>query len=92
MRRESGAVVCPSSLPPAPNYGATFNKTAFLVLGQIIGRETRALWLAGALEESNWSQHGHIGLDVWSPNINMVCATRPRAADLIRTISFPFRL
>ena len=37
----------------------------------IIATETRALWLAGAVEDSTWSGRPHIGLDVWSPNINI---------------------
>jgi hypothetical protein len=47
------------------NYGFTWNKTAFYELGRVIGVETRALWLAGATEESSWSGRPHIGLDTW---------------------------
>ena len=54
--------------PPA-QYGATWNRSLFFELGAIIATETRALWLAGAVEESEWSGRGHIGLDTWSPNM-----------------------
>lgn len=40
-------------------------------MGQVIGDELRALWLAGATEESHWSGRPHAGLDCWSPNINI---------------------
>ena len=61
---------CPFSLraPPA-QYGATWNRSLFFELGAIIATETRALWLAGAVEESDWSGRPHIGLDTWSPNM-----------------------
>jgi hypothetical protein len=39
------------------------------VMGGYIGRETRALWLAGATETSAWSGRALIGLDCWSPNM-----------------------
>jgi hypothetical protein len=38
--------------------------TAIKSMAAIIGIETRALWLAGAVEESPWSGRPHIGLDV----------------------------
>jgi beta-D-xylosidase 4 len=41
-------------------------------LGRIIATEARALWVAGATEE--FPRDGtapHIGLDCWSPNINI---------------------
>ena len=61
----SGAVHCPTSFPNPVSYGMTWNKTAFFVLGDIIGTEQRALWLAGATEFSSWSGRPHMGLDCW---------------------------
>ena len=59
----------PDSTPQSNpvNFGATWNKSLYFDLGAIIATETRALWLAGAVEESSWSGRPHIGLDVWSP-------------------------
>lgn len=59
---------CRTSFPNPVNYGMTFNKSLVYDLGAIIGVETRALWLAGAVEASTWSGRPHIGLDAWSPN------------------------
>jgi hypothetical protein len=67
----TGATVCPTSFMNPVNFGLSWNKSSFLTLGSIIGVETRALWLAGAVEESSWSGRPHIGLDAWSPNINL---------------------
>jgi len=64
----SGTVYCPTSFPNPVNFGMTWNRSLFYDLGAVIGVEARALWLAGAVENS----HGpHIGLDAWSPNINI---------------------
>jgi beta-D-xylosidase 4 len=49
----------------------TWNTSLFYQLGAVIGIETRALWLAGAVEASAGSGRPHIGLDAWSPNINI---------------------
>lgn len=59
------------SFPNPVNYGFTFNKSLAYELGAIIATEQRALWLAGATEESPWSGLPHAGLDAWSPNINI---------------------
>jgi beta-glucosidase-like glycosyl hydrolase len=53
--------------PRSVNYGMTWNQTLIYDLGRIVGRETRALWLLGAKEES--VRQIHIGLDTWSPNM-----------------------
>lgn len=66
-----GETICPTSWPNPVNFGMSFNKSLFFELGASIGVETRALWLAGAVEASTWSGRPHIGLDVWSPNINI---------------------
>jgi beta-D-xylosidase 4 len=46
-----------------------WNKSIAYDLGRYIGLEGRGLWLAGATEESGIKPH--IGLDAWSPNINI---------------------
>ena len=70
------ALYCPTSFPNPVNYGMTWHDDLAREMGAIIGTETRALWLAGATEESGWSGRPVIGLDVWSPNINL--AREPR--------------
>ena len=70
-RDVSGTVFCPTSFPNSVNFGATFNDSLAREMGAIIGVEARALWLAGATEESVWSGRKVIGLTVWSPNINI---------------------
>jgi len=67
----NGKTICPTSFMNPVNFGATFNRSLFFSLGAVIATETRALWLAGAVEDSDWSGRPHIGLDVWSPNINI---------------------
>ena len=64
--------ICPSSFPSPPSLGASWNDTNVLLMSQIMGVEVRALWLAGAREPSRWSGRARIGLDCWSPNINLV--------------------
>lgn len=68
---QNGVTYCPTSFPNPVNFGMSWNQTAFLMLGQVVANETRALWLAGAVEDSDWAGRGHIGLDVWSPTINI---------------------
>jgi len=75
----SKAVYCPTSFPNPVNFGATWNTSMAQEMGEIIGTETRALWLAGATEETSWSGRPVIGLNVWSPTINCKCP-RYRAA------------
>ena len=53
------------------NYGATWNASLTWEMAQIIADEQRALWLLGAVEDSSWAGRPHIGLDCWSPNINI---------------------
>ena len=69
----NAALLTPASVSPQNpvNFGSTWNASLGRALGEIIATETRALWLAGAVEESDWSGRPHIGLDVWSPNINI---------------------
>jgi beta-glucosidase-like glycosyl hydrolase len=67
----SGETVCPSSFPMNVNYGFMWNTSAAFEMAAITSTETRALWLLGATEASPWSGMPHVGLDCWSPNINM---------------------
>lgn len=65
----------------------TWNRSLMYDLGRLIGKEARALWLAGALEESGSAStpvHApHIGLDAWSPNINIARDPRWVSAPLL---------
>jgi len=63
-----GSTKCPTSFMNPVNYGNSWNKSLSFALGAVIGVETRALWIAGAVEQS---PRNHIGLDTWSPNINI---------------------
>jgi len=71
VKDTDGTVYCPTSFPNPVNFGTTFNDSLALEMGAIIATETRALWLAGATEESAWSGRPVIGLTAWSPNINL---------------------
>ena len=51
--------------------GASFNKTVWRGMGEVIGLELRSLWLQGVGEDHD-SNLPHIGLDCWSPNIGIV--------------------
>lgn len=64
----TGVTFCPTSFMNPVNFGNSWNKTLFRELGAIVGEETRALWLAGAVEQG---PRNHVGLDTWSPNINI---------------------
>ncbi len=67
VETSGGETICPTSFPNPVNFGMSFNKSLFYDLGAVIGIETRALWIAGAVEASTWSGRPHVGLDVWSP-------------------------
>ena len=62
---------CPTSFPNPNGLGATFNQTSYRLMGAIIGLELRALWLENITENRN-DYHKHVGLDCWSPNINIL--------------------
>jgi beta-glucosidase-like glycosyl hydrolase len=51
--------------------GATFNQSIWKQMGSIIGLELRALWLQN-VGENHPSNLPHIGLDCWSPNIDIL--------------------
>lgn len=63
--------MCPTSFPNPNGLGATFNKSVWQGMGNTIGVELRALWLLNA-GENRAENLPHIGLDCWSPNINLV--------------------
>lgn len=60
---------CATSFPNPVNMGAMFDPVAVYEMAQVIGWELRALWLEGARE--NYARGPHLGLDCWSPNINI---------------------
>lgn len=60
---------CATSFPNPVNLGAIFDPQAVFDMAQVIGWELRALWLEGARE--NYAAGPHLGLDCWSPNINI---------------------
>eukprot|EP00048_Salpingoeca_helianthica_P015648 m.227816 g.227816 ORF g.227816 m.227816 type:complete len:774 (+) comp17327_c0_seq1:3-2324(+) len=62
---------CPTSFPNPNALGATFNSSNWLGMGRVIGIELRSLWLQG-VGENHGSNLPHIGLDCWSPNIEVV--------------------
>lgn len=64
-------VKCPTSFPNPVNYGSAWNRSLIYDMGKIVGVEARALWLLGAVEQF---PRNHIGLDCWSPNINIARA------------------
>ena len=62
---------CPTSFPNPINLGSSWNSSMWYEMGSIMGLETRSLWLAGATEYNSWSGRPKMGLDCWSPNINI---------------------
>lgn len=62
---------CPTSYPNPNTLGATFNQTIWNQMGAVIGLELRALWLQN-VGENHPSNLPHIGLDCWSPNIDIL--------------------
>ncbi|TMW63837.1 hypothetical protein Poli38472_002778 [Pythium oligandrum] len=60
---------CATSFPNPVNLGAIFDPDAVYDMARVIGWELRALWLEGARE--NYEHGPHLGLDCWSPNINI---------------------
>lgn len=60
---------CATNFPNPVNLGAIFDPADVAAMGGVIGHELRALWLEGARE--NYKAGPHLGLDCWSPNINI---------------------
>eukprot|EP01060_Flectonema_neradi_P007900 TRINITY_DN1560_c0_g1_i1.p1 TRINITY_DN1560_c0_g1~~TRINITY_DN1560_c0_g1_i1.p1 ORF type:complete len:766 (+),score=190.76 TRINITY_DN1560_c0_g1_i1:49-2346(+) len=60
---------CPTSFPNPVNLGASFNQSMWHTMGSVIGLELRSLWLNGGAEYHHAAPF--IGLDCWSPNINI---------------------
>lgn len=60
---------CATNFPNPVNLGAAFDPELVREMGRVIGWELRALWLEGARE--NYAKAPHLGLDCWSPNINI---------------------
>jgi beta-glucosidase len=92
MLSDGTTLKCPTSFPNPVNYGSMWNKSLAYDLGRIVGIEARALWLLGAVEEF---PNIHIGLDCWSPNINI--ARDPRwgrnqEVAQVRTLAFTLRI
>ena len=65
---QAGVTYCPTSFMNPVNFGNAWNKSQARMLGTTIAIESRALWLAGAVEQG---PRNHIGLNHWSPNINI---------------------
>jgi len=61
---------CPTSFPNPNAQGASWNRTSWKAMAQITGIELRALWLADYGENRD-DNLPHLGLDCWSPNINI---------------------
>ncbi|KAI9923210.1 hypothetical protein PsorP6_001675 [Peronosclerospora sorghi] len=60
---------CATSFPNPVNLGAIFDPRAVHAMAQVIGWELRGLWLEGATE--NYAHAPRLGLDCWSPTINI---------------------
>ncbi|GMH92933.1 hypothetical protein TL16_g12494 [Triparma laevis f. inornata] len=67
---EDGPGLCATTFPNPIGLGASFNRTLFRSMASVIGLELRALWLQG-VGENHDGNLPHIGLDCWSPNINI---------------------
>jgi len=79
---ENGIVRCPTSFPNPIGLGASFNATLWRGMGVVIGTELRALWVQG-VGENQVDNLPHLGLDCWSPNINI--ARDPRWGRVLET-------
>jgi xylan 1,4-beta-xylosidase len=63
---------CPTSFPNPNHLGASFNTSMWSNMARIIGIELRSLWRQGVGENHPPTQLPPLGLDCWSPNINVV--------------------
>jgi hypothetical protein len=78
----SGKIYCPTSFMSPVNFGSAWDDAGLLRFAQIVSTEARALWLAGAVEESTWSGRGHIAPECWSPVRTPFLALAPRGDHL----------
>ncbi|CAK0849068.1 unnamed protein product [Prorocentrum cordatum] len=63
---------CPTPFPNPNFLGAAFNETVWHGMGRVIGRELRSLWRQGVGENHPPTELPPVGLDCWSPNVNIV--------------------
>lgn len=61
---------CPTSFSMPNALGASFNMSLVHDMAAVIGVELRSLWLQG-VGENHGNNLPHLGLDCWSPNINV---------------------
>jgi beta-D-xylosidase 4 len=73
---------CPTSFSNPIGLSASFNMSIVKQMGAIIGLELRSLWLQG-VGENHPNNLPHLGLDCWSPNINI--ARDPRWGRIMET-------
>lgn len=71
-RGTRGEPRCPTPFPQPNFLGATFNESVWRSMGEVLGSELRALWIQGVGENRPPTQLPPLGLDCWSPNINLV--------------------
>lgn len=62
---------CATSFPNPNTLGPTYNHSLWKSMAAVIGLELRALWLQN-VGENHPDNLPHIGLDCWSPNLNIV--------------------
>ena len=62
---------CPTSFPNPNAQGASWNRTLWRDMAAVTGKELRALWVSD-IGENHVENLPHLGLDCWSPNINIV--------------------
>eukprot|EP00931_Biecheleriopsis_adriatica_P070744 TRINITY_DN44536_c0_g1_i1.p1 TRINITY_DN44536_c0_g1~~TRINITY_DN44536_c0_g1_i1.p1 ORF type:complete len:877 (-),score=200.93 TRINITY_DN44536_c0_g1_i1:62-2692(-) len=61
---------CPTSFPNPNMQGASWNRSLWEAMARVTGIELRALWLED-VGENHQDNLPHLGLDCWSPNINI---------------------
>ena len=79
---ENGDIKCPTSFPNPIGLAASYNRVMWKNMAEIIGVELRALWLEG-VGENHENNLPHLGLDCWSPNLNI--ARDPRWGRILET-------
>mmetsp|Transcript_54586 Transcript_54586/g.130224 ORF Transcript_54586/g.130224 Transcript_54586/m.130224 type:complete len:930 (+) Transcript_54586:138-2927(+) len=62
---------CPTTFPNPNAQGAAWNRSLWQDMAAVTGKELRALWLADVGEFHTAKNTPHLGLDCWSPNINI---------------------